>query len=164
MEHLDAGPGLAGPAGDDRSTSSSTATNPQVDGDIYFSAKDVRANRLGHMDIVQSEHYAHPALVPVTADVPGRAPRAVTRLDADRHGDAVRLSWRGGGSSYAVYRIDHGSPQPVRPARRHPPGRHRPRRPTGSTATPPDHRVTYVVTALDRAYRESRPAGVVVRR
>ena len=136
---------------------------PQVDGDIYFSAKDVRANRLGHMDIVQSEHYAHPALIPVTADVPGHAPRAVKRLDADRTGDAVRLTWRGAGSSYAVYRIDHGAPTPcdLRDA-------------THLIATvrgdhwvdreAPGHRVTYVVTALDRAYRESRPSRAVVGR
>ncbi|HWM74064.1 MAG TPA: glycosyl hydrolase, partial [Nocardioides sp.] len=135
---------------------------PQVDGDIYFSAKDVRANRLGHMDIVQSEHYAHPALLPVTADVPGRAPRAVKRLDADRNGDAVRLSWRGDGSSYAVYRID-GRPGPCDLIDA-----------TNLVATvrndawvdrdAPGHRVTYVVTALDRAYRESPPARAVVGR
>ncbi len=47
---------------------------PEVDGDIYFSAKDVRANRLGHMDIVEADHYAHPALIPVTAGVPGHRP------------------------------------------------------------------------------------------
>ena len=46
----------------------------------------VRANRLGHMDLVQAEHYAHPALLPVTEGVPGRRPDAVRRLDADRRG------------------------------------------------------------------------------
>ena len=43
---------------------------PQVDGDIYFSAKDVRANRLGHMDIV-----AERALRPSRAG-PGHRGRA----------------------------------------------------------------------------------------
>ena len=133
---------------------------PQVDGDIYFSAKDVRANRLGHMDLVQADHYAHPALLPVTAGVPGHRPRPVTRLDADRTAGAVTLTWRGAGASYAVYRVE---------------GRRAGRCDTADAthligtvrdderrwqqyvdAAAPDGRVTYVVTALDRAYRESR--------
>ena len=136
--------------------------HPQVDGDIYFSAKDVRANRLGHMDLVQAEHYAHPALLPVTEGVPGHRPRPVTRLDADRSDDGVTLTWRGTGTSYAVYRVD---------------GRKVDRCDTADArnlvatvrgeeyvdTTAPSGRVTYVVTALDRAYRESRtgrPVGV----
>ena len=83
---------------------------PQVDGDIYFSAKDVRANRLGHMDIVQADHYAHPALIPVTEGVPGRAPRAPRHVRADGR----ELSWRGTATSYAVYRFD-GAHAHVRP-------------------------------------------------
>ncbi len=53
--------------------------HPQVSGDIHCSAKDVRANRLGHLDIVQAEHHSRPALVPGTAGVPGRTPARVRR-------------------------------------------------------------------------------------
>jgi hypothetical protein len=133
--------------------------HPQVDGDVYFSAKDVRANLLGHMDLVQREHYAHPALVPVTAGVPGHRPRPVGRLQARRAADTVRLSWRGAGSSYAVYRVPgrHAGRCATVDARhlvatvhgRHGGGRYVDRAPAAGTAT-------YVVTALDRAYRESR--------
>jgi len=144
---------------------------PRVKGDLYFSAKDVRANRLGFMDLLQRRYYAHPALVPQTADVPGHAPARVTGLRAVRAaGGGVRLSWQGPGTSFAVYRFatsqlsacdladaDHliatvhavagaSSQRFVDP---HAPARFRP---------------TYVVTALDRAYRESRPALVTVRR
>ena len=128
---------------------------------VIVQVRPTAANRLGHMGIVQSEHYAHPAQVPVTAGVPGRSPHTVRRLEADPTGDAVRLTWRGDGSSCAVHRVD-GRPEPC----------------DLSNATPlvatvrsnawvdhsaPDHRVTYVVTALDRAYRKSRPARAVVR-
>ena len=142
--------------------------HPEVDGDIYFSAKDVRANRLDHMDIVQADHYRHPALVPETEGVPGRAPRAVTRLDADRTRDGVRLSWRGAGASYAVYRFDRRAPRPcdLRDAQHlvttlsHDRGHAQ----TWVDRDAPTGRTTYVVTALDRAYREGLPAQVVVRR
>ncbi|MGH3994871.1 MAG: glycoside hydrolase family 10 protein, partial [Pseudonocardiaceae bacterium] len=40
---------------------------PQVLGDVYFSAKDVRANRLSHMDLLVAQHYQRPALVPVAS-------------------------------------------------------------------------------------------------
>jgi uncharacterized lipoprotein YddW (UPF0748 family) len=133
---------------------------PEVDGDIYFSAKDVRANRLGHMDIVQREHYAHPAIQPVTSGVPGHRPPAVRHLVARRGAHGVRLSWRGRGSSYAVYRVGGGrvgrcdtADATHLVATVHGAGR------LGhwvDTAAPAG-RSTYVVTALDRAYRESRP-------
>lgn len=142
--------------------------HPSVRGDLYFSAKDVRANRLGFMDLVHDQYYAHPALVPRTAGVPGHAPARVTGLRAMRLDRGVRVSWLGHGSSYAVYRFaksrisscdladaDHlvatvhavaGSSVQGFVDRR----------------APTRLRPTYVVTALDRAYRESRPAQVTV--
>ncbi|HET7356314.1 MAG TPA: family 10 glycosylhydrolase [Nocardioidaceae bacterium] len=144
--------------------------HPSVRGDLYFSAKDVRADRLGFMDLVQHRYYAHPALVPQTPGVPGRAPARVTGLRAVRLDRAVRLSWQGHGASYAVYRFAHSQisgcdladadhlvatvhavagTSSQRFVDAHAPTRWRP---------------TYVVTALDRAYRESRPAQVTVRR
>src|SRR5207249_303726 len=37
---------------------------PEVLGDVHFSAKDVRADRLGAVTQLVTDHYAHPALVP----------------------------------------------------------------------------------------------------
>ncbi|HSE69594.1 MAG TPA: family 10 glycosylhydrolase, partial [Nocardioidaceae bacterium] len=136
--------------------------HPEVDGDIYFSAKDVRANRLGHMDIVEAEHYAHPALLPVTEGVPGRAPEPVVGLRASRGEDGVTLTWRGGGTSFAVYRVEGRRTDPcdladaehlVGTVRRDGDGVQR----YVDAAGPATGPVTYYVTALDRAYRESRP-------
>jgi hypothetical protein len=136
---------------------------PQVDGDIYFSAKDVRANRLGHMDIVQADHYAHPALIPVTEGVPGVRPPAPVRLRAVDVDEGVRLSWQGGGRSYAVYRFA-GADTDVDACdladATHLLATTRERTWTDATAEPGES-YTYVVTALDRAYRESRGGPVV---
>jgi hypothetical protein len=134
---------------------------PQVDGDIYFSAKDVRANRLGHMDIVEADHYGNPALIPVTAGVPGHRPPAPARLRTARTDDGVQVSWRGGGKSYAVYRFDGAGAEIdacdladathlVATTRE---------RAWTDTRAEPGLGYTYVVTALDRAYRESAPTS-----
>ena len=166
---VDPGPCVVGSAGDEQAPRLQQPA-PEVRGDLYFSAKDVRANRLGYMDLVHDQYYAHPALVPRTAGVPGRAPARVTGLRAVRLDRGVRVSWLGHGSSYAVYRFaksrigscdladaDHlvatvhaaaGTSAQVLVDRR----------------APRLMRPTYVVTALDRAYRESRPAQVTVRR
>lgn len=48
---------------------------PQVRGDIYFSAKDVRADKLGHMTIVKRDHYGHPAHPPTAARLAHAGPR-----------------------------------------------------------------------------------------
>jgi uncharacterized lipoprotein YddW (UPF0748 family) len=132
---------------------------PEVRGDIYFSAKDVRANRLGHMDTVQAEHYEHPALIPVTAGVPGHAPKKPDHVRATAAPDGVELTWRGDATSYAVYRLD-GAHRPVGPCdladASHLVGTTRDHTWTDPTAEPGEPS-TYVVTALDRAYRESAP-------
>ena len=132
---------------------------PEVEGNIYFSAKDVRADRLGHMDRVRADHYRHPAIVPVTAGVPGRAPRPVSRLAARRTTAGVAVTWRGSGSSYAVYRVAGRADRCTTAdashlvATVHADGRGTQRYVDRAPVT---GRVTYVVTALDRAYRESR--------
>ncbi|HSE07629.1 MAG TPA: family 10 glycosylhydrolase [Nocardioidaceae bacterium] len=133
-----------------------------VQGDIYFSAKDVRANRLNHMDLLQAEHYSRPALVPVTEGVPGHAPQPVRQLRAERTAAGVELTWRGPGTSYAVYRLD-GRPRAGRCDLAD--AEHliaTVRRDGGSVQrytddAAPSESPTYYVTALDRAYRESRP-------
>jgi uncharacterized lipoprotein YddW (UPF0748 family) len=133
------------------------ADGPAVDGDIYFSAKDVRADRLGGMSIVVADHYERPALIPVSALLRGRAPDRPQSLDARRTGDGVALRWKGDGASYAVYRLDAeqcGLVGTVHDGRGHW------QRWTDTEA--PDGPALYAVTALDRTYREGRPAFALV--
>ncbi|GAA2759652.1 glycoside hydrolase family 10 protein [Actinopolymorpha rutila] len=143
---------------------------PEVLGDVYFSAKDVRANRLEHMNIVLAEHYTRPALIPVAEQLGGHAPAQPVLSAAEPVADGVRLSWVSrpanglGATSYAVYRFDgrvtvgtcdladaHGLVATVRD--------------TGSgrqtfvdTSASKGRTYTYVVTALDRIQHESEPS------
>jgi uncharacterized lipoprotein YddW (UPF0748 family) len=135
---------------------------PEVDGDIYFSANQIRANRLGHMDIVEADHYSHPAIQPVTEGVPGHAPESPDGAFARDVAAGIQVSWRGAGTSYAVYRFDGLRPTPGAcgladathlVATVHDNGQ-RWQRWTDTTAVDGEH-YTYFVTALDRAYRES---------
>ncbi|BCJ68861.1 family 10 glycosylhydrolase [Polymorphospora rubra] len=145
--------------------------HPQVVGDIHFSAKDVRANRLGGMDRVANDHYRRPALVPIAAGRGGAAPPAPTITAATRVSNGVSLTFQRGGTTtpaaYAVYRVDGTTTDPcdladggnllatVRAG--------------GTTGTYTDTTAaaggtyTYVVTALDRRHHESAAsAGRVV--
>ena len=139
---------------------------PEVAGDLYFSAKDVRANRLAHMDIVEAEHYSRPALIPVTEGVPGAAPDAPHGTVARRSDAGIRVTWSGDATSYAVYRFE-GRPQPVSACDFADASnlvaavRDSGARSTSwvDTTAAPASSYTYYVTALDRAYRESRPGN-----
>jgi len=138
---------------------------PQVLGNVYFSSKDVRANRLGHMDILENEHYTREALVPVAANRGGRAPWPTLITSAQRTEDGVRLRWlRNGATSYAVYRFD-GTVLPrqcdladgrnLLGAVRSTGG---PLQSFTDATAEPGRRYTYVLTALDRLHNESLPS------
>ena len=102
---------------------------PEVDGDIYFSAKDVRANRLGHMDIVRGGPLRAPGADPGhggrprpsaarACPAPGPARRRRRGADLARRREVVRrLPLRRRGRRG----------RPVRPRGRQPPGGHHPR-------------------------------------
>ena len=147
------------------------STRPEVDGNIYFSAKDVRANRLGGMGIVYANWYQHPALVPpmpwLDSTPPKKAPKDLT---ASRTGSGTTLRWRAGDGdtvSYAVYRV------PVTDQRvktgdclladatnlvatlRAGAGYV-----TWTDATAGGQRYTYVITGVDRLWNESIPQQV----
>jgi uncharacterized lipoprotein YddW (UPF0748 family) len=77
--------------------------HPEVLGDIYFSAKDVQANRLNSFTRVLNDHYTRPALVP--AHGPANAPAAPVITAGTRVGNGVSLTWTGGGTEFAVYRL-----------------------------------------------------------
>ena len=83
------------------------AKYPQVDGDIYFSARDLAADRRGMARDLADGPYRHPALPPAMSRAPGGDPAAVTGLKASRAGGGVRLSWSPvrGATAYAVYRF-----------------------------------------------------------
>ena len=143
---------------------------PQVLGDVYFSAKDVRANRLGHMDLLVAQHYQRPALVPVASPSPGagQPPHHPVITGVDRGADGVTVRWANtagaAATEFAVYRFDgavavracdladashllaavRGSGELMQSF-------------TDGTAQQ-GQRYTYVLTALDRLHDESTPS------
>jgi uncharacterized lipoprotein YddW (UPF0748 family) len=138
---------------------------PQVKGDIYFSAVQVRANRLAHMSIVKADHYQHPAVPPTAGRLAGRGPAMPAILDAGRTSGGVRLRWvSGAATSYAVYRLD-GHQLLGRcdlADARHLVGTLRagrgPLQTFTDTTAVAGKRYSYVVTALDRSHNESWPS------
>lgn len=134
-----------------------TATIPEVLGNIYFSAKDVRADRRGTTTALVNRWYTRPALLPSIGDDPGAVPQEVR--DVSRRDRT--LQWTGAdpaATSYAIYRVPGTSPDPcdladaqnlVATIRR-----------TGEAMTwtdagPGTGAITYVVTAIDRNGNES---------
>jgi uncharacterized lipoprotein YddW (UPF0748 family) len=135
---------------------------PQVRGDVFFSAKDVRANRLSHMDILAARHYTRPALVPVMPQRGGAAPLRPLVVDARQGPNGVTVRWlqdRRRTTSFALYRFD---------------GRTLPRcglddashlvatgrsdgllRSFTDTTAQPGQRYTYLLTTLDRLHHQS---------
>ncbi|WP_394821269.1 glycoside hydrolase family 10 protein [Pendulispora albinea] len=144
---------------------------PEVQGDVYFSAKDVAADRLGSITQVVAEHYARPALLPAETRRGGHAPQAPHApliLRVSRAGEGAELTVRafgGGATSFAVYRFD-GVTFPGECAfadAAHLLGTVRAQGITtaGASATfvdpsaRPDATYTYYATALDRLQHES---------
>jgi uncharacterized lipoprotein YddW (UPF0748 family) len=143
------------------------ADGGQVDGDIFYSASGVRANRLNGMGLTFAEHYQRPALLPVNTFVPGGSPAAPTRLRATRTGNRVTLTWRGRGSSFAIYRF--ARPEDVVACSRvdaaHLVGAVRRvagRPQSWRTTVRAGRSATFVVTGLSWAHREGRPAQASV--
>jgi uncharacterized lipoprotein YddW (UPF0748 family) len=138
---------------------------PEVKGDIYFSAAQVRANRLDHMSIVKAEHYQQPAIPPTAGRLEGHGPGQPAILTGSGTSHGVKLRWvSGAATSYAVYRLD-GLLLPSRcdlADGRHLVGTLRAERAPIQTFTDaavvPGQRYTYVVTALDRVHNESWPS------
>ncbi|MEV0588988.1 family 10 glycosylhydrolase [Nonomuraea sp. NPDC050310] len=126
----------------------------QVDGDVYFSAKQMLSNPLGVMDRLTATHYKRPALLPLIKPRGGTAPAKPAGLQAA--GAVLRWTASAGARGYAVYRAagadaacaDTDGRRLVAVVSS----------PTYTTAEPG----TYVVTALDRLHNESKPAKVKV--
>jgi uncharacterized lipoprotein YddW (UPF0748 family) len=133
---------------------------PQVNGALYFSAKDVQADRRGTTTKLVQRFYSRPALPPVLGKPVG--PAASPVRNPRQVGASVRWAASPGAHSYVMYRVpkpnvarcdlaDARYLQAVLPA-------------DGATLEwrAPDVTSTYVVTAVDRFGRES--AGQVVAR
>jgi len=89
--------------------------HPEIQGNIHFSAVQVRANRLGATDIYAAEHYSRPALIPTMSHLPKKPLLMPVVTTAKRQDDGIRLNWiqpadgvgrLGTATSYAVYRFD----------------------------------------------------------
>lgn len=147
---------------------------PQVDGDVYFSAKDVRDDAQEAMSQLVADHYTRPAIIPVIEHLQGAAPQAAVITGRVHRGQGgARVGWVspgrphgvGAATSYVVWRFDgHARPGTadfadathlLATVRRTGPGR---QEYVDATAVP-GQSYTYVVTALDRTWRASRPSS-----
>jgi uncharacterized lipoprotein YddW (UPF0748 family) len=133
----------------------------EVRGDVFFSARDLAANRLGFADRLVADHYGRPALIPAAprrATGPPPAPPAGVKATPATRGGQVTLHWRPSGAArYAVYRVEGKRPgcDRINP--------HTLLTTAGGAASVdssvrPGATYTYYVTAVDRAQRESAPA------
>jgi len=139
-----------------------------IDGSIHFSAKDVKANRLGATDLVKAQFYSRPSIIPALVRVPAQPmlPPVITNL---AHGaDGVRLTWLvpadGAGPfadavSFAVYRVDGWHPRPDECELSDAAQLIGTVRGTSflDTTAAGGQRYTYYVTSLDRVWHESKP-------
>lgn len=138
---------------------------PQVQGNIYFSAKPVRADALGATSLLNRTWYSRPALLPPPRTIRGHAPFPVVGLRRS----GAELRWRSGWgqtAAFAIYRVPTERGRRVSGAdladARHLVAIVRAGR--GEQAwrdeTAGNASVSYVVSAVDRLGRES--AGVAI--
>ncbi|WP_250035223.1 glycoside hydrolase family 10 protein [Paractinoplanes maris] len=77
-----------------------------VQGQVHFSAKQIRADRLGAVTRYKNKHYASPALVPRMARLPASPPAAPRLVSATRTGAAMTFEATApGATSWALYRV-----------------------------------------------------------
>ncbi|NUP79562.1 MAG: family 10 glycosylhydrolase [Nonomuraea sp.] len=126
----------------------------QVDGDVYFSAKQLLTNPLGAIDRLAKEHYSRPALLPLMDDRGGEAPARPAGAKAA----GSTLSWTPsqGARAYAVYRVpESGKDCHTTDARN-----------LVAVVTGASYQAkapgTYLVTSLDRLHHESKAVKVKV--
>jgi uncharacterized lipoprotein YddW (UPF0748 family) len=131
-----------------------------VQGEVHFSAKQVRANRLGAVTRYRDHHDAAPALVPVMSRLPAAPPGAPRLSGATRTDDGSLRFAAGSGpapaaTSWALYRVTGDVAALVA---------------TGRSGTqvvdpaPPAGAATYCLSGLDRSGNEgafSSPLAVI---
>lgn len=139
-----------------------TETLPEIDGNVFFSAKSLRTDTTGAVDDLIARHYTHPAIVPVLDQVPGDAPPAPTVLVVRSTDEGVQVRWRGhGATSYALWHLPTSEVREEDLAD----GRNlvaTVRADRGSQALVhegADGSGWYAVTAYDRTWRQSSPSA-----
>ena len=117
-----------------------------VAGSVHFSAKQVRADKLGAVSRYREAHYAAPALVPTPTRLRAAPPAAPTGVTASRDGDRTVVTWQPveNAAGYAVYRADDATLVASVPGDG-----------PQSWTSPAAGADGYCVTALDRASNES---------
>ncbi|WP_328476428.1 family 10 glycosylhydrolase [Actinoplanes sp. NBC_00393] len=124
-----------------------------VQGQVHYSAKQIRANRLGAVDIYRSRHYAGPALPPQMQQLPA-APPAAPRITGANRGKDGTLTFEtapgGQATSWALYRTGDTEAALVATGRAGAPVVDR---------KPPSGPATYCLTGLDRTGNEGPPSS-----
>jgi uncharacterized lipoprotein YddW (UPF0748 family) len=124
---------------------------PAVQGQVHYSASQVRDNKLGAVAKYRNDHYATPALVPVMKQLPAAPPGAPELVAAQRgaHGEVDLTAKTGTGvaaTSWALYRVDGAAAKLVATGR------------AGSQvadpAPPKGGDATYCLSGLDRSGNE----------
>jgi uncharacterized lipoprotein YddW (UPF0748 family) len=125
-----------------------------VSGSVHFSARQVRADRLGAVTRYRDHHYAAPALLPLMTQL-FAAPPAQPRLVSARRvaSGALELDWQPGPGappvSWGLYRVDGAAVGLVATGR------------TGQAVAdpaPPKATATYCLAGLDRSANEGTPS------
>ncbi|MDK7742217.1 glycoside hydrolase family 10 protein [Helcobacillus massiliensis] len=143
---------------------------PSVDGDAFFSAKDLRSDTAGAVTAMVKQHYSTPALVPEMPHLKGTTPSAPVGVQVSAKGDAAVLSWNRasakGATSFAIWRLPAGQADGaalgdgrnlLATVRADDRGGRQTLTLTGSAPV----RGTFVVTALDRLWNQSAPSRPV---
>ncbi|MFF5084926.1 glycoside hydrolase family 10 protein [Actinoplanes sp. NPDC000266] len=115
-------------------------------GQVHFSAKQIRGDRLGAVTRYRDKHYAAPALVPVMKQLPASPPPAPSLTGAKRADDgSVHFQAQSSGTSWALYRVNGKTADLVATGR-------------GGTEVvdpaPPSGPVTYCLAGVDRSGNE----------
>jgi uncharacterized lipoprotein YddW (UPF0748 family) len=123
-----------------------------VAGSVHFSAKQIRANRLGAVSRYRDAQYAQPALLPPMAQLPATRPGRPVLVAQRSEGGPVPFGWEPGVGpapvSWALYRASGQVAALVATGRVG----------TALPAVPPG---TYCLSALDRSANESPPSAPV---
>jgi uncharacterized lipoprotein YddW (UPF0748 family) len=122
-----------------------------VQGSVHFSAKQIRADRLGAVTRYRQKHYAGPALLPVMPQLPADPPPAPRLLAARPTGNGFTLDWEPGATepvSWALYRVDGRVAALVATGR------------TGADVVAPESG-TYCLAGLDRSGNQGGLSGVL---
>ncbi|HET6533992.1 MAG TPA: family 10 glycosylhydrolase [Actinoplanes sp.] len=122
-----------------------------VQGSVHFSAKQIRADRLGAVTRYRQAHYATPALLPVMPQLPADPPSAPRLLGARATPAGVELDWEPGATkpvSWALYRLDGTAATLISTGR------------TGAKVIAPDAG-GYCLAGLDRSGNQGELSGVL---